>query len=67
MINKLDVNAECTAYKDKQNNHPLNDGVYIELFAIKNGIRYNVKTIELKDMANILTNNLLDGIEKLWR
>lgn len=59
-------NAECTEYKNKQNNHLENDGVYIELFTIKNGIRYNAKTIEMKDMANILTNSLMDGIEKMW-
>lgn len=59
--------AECTEYKNKQNNHLANDGVYIELFAIKNGIRYNAKTIEMKDMANILTNSLMDGIEKMWK
>jgi hypothetical protein len=59
--------AECKEYKDKQNNHSVNDGVYIELFAIKNGIRYNAKTIEMKDMANILTNSLMDGIEKIWK
>ena len=60
-------NAKCSVECHRNNNATENDGVYIELFAIKNGIRYNVKTIELKDMANILTNNLLDGIEKLWQ
>ena len=59
--------AECTEYKDKKNDFATNDGVYIELFAIKNGIRYNIKIIEMKDMANILTYSLMDGIEKMWK
>lgn len=59
--------AECTEYKYKNSNSEINDGVYIELFAIKNGVRYNAKTIEMKNMANILTNSLMDGIEKMWK
>lgn len=55
--------AECTEHKDKKHK----DGVYIELFAIKDGIRYNAKIIEMKDVANILTNSLMDGIEKMWQ
>lgn len=39
----------------------------MELFAIKNGIKYNAKIIEMKDMANILTNSLMDGIEKMCK
>lgn len=59
--------AECKEYKDKQKNSQDNDGVYIELFAIRNGIRYNAKIINMKDMANILTNSLMDGIEKICK
>lgn len=57
--------AECTEYKDKKDSVAINDGAYIELFAIKNGVRYNAKIINMKDMANILTNSLMDGIEKM--
>ena len=60
-------NAECTEYKDKKDSVTINDGAYIELFAIKNGVRYNAKIINIKDMANILTNSLMDGIENLWK
>ena len=59
--------AECSVYKDKKNDFATNDGVYIELFAIKDGIRYNAKIINMKDMANILTNSLMDGIENLCK
>ena len=55
--------AECTEYKDKKHK----DGVYMELFAIKDGVRYNAKIVEMKDVANILTNSLMDGIEKMWK
>ena len=55
--------AECAEYKDKKHK----DGIYIELFSIKDGIRYNAKIIEMKDVVNILTNGLMDGIEKMWQ
>lgn len=61
------TDAGCTVYKDKKDSTVINDGVYMELFAIKNGIRYNAKIINMKDMANILTNSLMDGIENLWQ
>lgn len=43
----------------------MDDGIYIELFAVKNGVRYNAKIIDMKDVSKILTNGLVDGIEKL--
>lgn len=59
-------NGECHSIENCMYKQDTNDGVYMELFAIKDGIRYNAKIIEMKDVANILTNNLMDGIEKLW-
>lgn len=53
----------------EQNNETsqiLNDGVYMELFAVKDGIRYNAKIIDMKEVSTILTNSLMDGIEKMW-
>ena len=41
------------------------DGIYIQLFAVKDGVRYDMKEINLKDASAILTNSLMDGIEKL--
>ena len=43
----------------------LSDGCYMELFAVQNGTRYNSKIVSLKDASIILTNSLMDGIEKL--
>ena len=59
--------GECISIENCMHKSDVNDGVYMELFAIKDGIRYNAKTIEIKDVANILTNSLMDGIEKLWK
>ena len=44
----------------------LDDGIYTELFAVKNGIRYNAKIVDMKKVSTTLTNSLMDGIEKLW-
>ena len=43
------------------------DGIYAELFAVKDGTRYNAKVVSIKEMSTILTNSLMDGIEELWK
>lgn len=59
--------AECTEYKDKESKPMANDdGIYMELFTIKDGVRYNAKIINMKEVSTTLTNALMDGIEKLW-
>lgn len=45
----------------------LDDGTYAQLFAVKDGKRYDAKVINFKDIAIILTNGLMNGIEKLWK
>lgn len=42
------------------------DGIYMELFAVKNGVRYNAKIINMRDVSTVLTGSLMDGIKKLW-
>jgi hypothetical protein len=49
---------------DKYNSR--DDGVYMELFAVKNGMRYNAKVVSMSEASKILTNGLMDGVEKLW-
>lgn len=44
----------------------MNDGIYMELFAVKDGIRYNAKIVDMKEVSTKLTNSLMDGIEQLW-
>ena len=41
------------------------DGLYAQLFAVKDGVRYDMKTVSLAEITNVLTNSLMDGIEKL--
>lgn len=48
-------------------NQIMNDGVYMELFVVKDGIKYNAKIVDMKDVTKVLTNSLMDGIEKLWQ
>lgn len=38
----------------------------MEMFAVKNGVRYNAKIMDMKDVSVMLTQSLMDGIEKLW-
>ena len=50
---------------DKYN--PRNNGCYVELFAVKDGVKYKAKELSLSETKSILTNGLVDGIEKLWK
>lgn len=43
----------------------MNDGMYVEFFVVKDGVRYNLKTADMKNVSVTLTNSLMDGIEKL--
>ena len=51
--------------EDIVSNNKLQEGLYIEVFAIKDGIRYNSKIINIRDLSTILTGSLMNGIEKL--
>lgn len=55
----------CTKYTNNTTLIP--DGIYMEMFAVKNGIRYNAKVVSMKDTSIVLTNSLMDGINKLWK
>ena len=50
----------------REEKQTMNDGVYVELFAVKDGIRYNAKIIDINEVSTILTSSLMDGIDKLW-
>ena len=54
--------AECTEYRV---NPAVNDGIYMELFAVKDGLRCNMKIINIQEASKTLVNGLMDGIEKL--
>ena len=42
------------------------DGAYLESFVHKDGVRYNMKVINMKEVATTLTNSLMDGVHKLY-
>lgn len=44
----------------------LDNGCYLELFSVKDGVRYNAKIINIKDASTTLVTGLMDGIQKLW-
>lgn len=41
------------------------DGIYVEIFAVKNGVRYNLRRVGLTEVSTTLTNAVMDGIGKL--
>lgn len=47
------------------NNEKIEDGIYVEILAVKDGERYNVKIVSMKEIATTLTSSLMDGIESL--
>lgn len=49
------------------NNKAMDDGIYMELFSVKDGVRFNYKVVNMRDFTTILTNSLMDGIEKLYQ
>ena len=43
----------------------MKDGIYFEIFAIKNGKRYNVKIIDASEVSKIMANSVVDGLWKV--
>ena len=43
----------------------MKDGIYFEVFAVKDGIRYNMKIIDLGEVSKVMTNSLMDGLGKV--
>lgn len=41
------------------------DGIYIETFFIQNGERHNLKITSMHDFVIILSNSMMNGVEKL--
>ena len=40
----------------------MKDGIYFEVFAIKNGIKYNLKIIDAAEVSKIMANSVMDGL-----
>ena len=43
----------------------MKDGIYFEIFAVKDGVRYNVKIIDAKEVSGIMANSVMDGLGKV--
>ena len=43
----------------------MKDGIYFEIFAVKDGVRYNVKIIDAKEVSEIMANSVMDGLGKV--
>ena len=43
----------------------MEDGIYLEIFAIKEGKRINFKIVSLRQLSKVLTNGLMNGLEKI--
>ena len=43
----------------------MKDGIYFEIFAVKDGVRYNAKIINAKEVSGIMTNSVMHGLEKV--
>lgn len=39
--------------------------IYLEIFVMKDGKRYNVKTMSIKHLSLTLTNGLMNAIEEI--
>lgn len=57
------VGCDCVLRGDDMDK--IMDGIQIDIFAVKDGKKYFLKTIDMKDVTNILVDNLMNGIEEI--
>ena len=43
----------------------MKDGNYFEIFAVIDGIRYNTKIIDVKEVGIIMATSVMDGLGKV--
>ena len=43
----------------------MKDGIYFEIFAVKNNTRYNIKIVNTADVSKILVNSVMNGLENI--
>lgn len=43
----------------------MKDGIYFEIFAVKDGVRYNAKIIDAKEVSGIMANSVMNGLGKV--
>ena len=45
------------------NNTNDKDGIYVEVYAVKNGVKYTLRCTPAKEFTNSLVNGLMNGFE----
>lgn len=43
----------------------MQDGMYIEVFAVIDNVRYNAKIVDMRTVSSILANSIMDGLGKV--
>ncbi len=43
----------------------MDDGIYLEIFAAKEGKRINLKIVSLRQLSKVLTNGLMNAFEEI--
>jgi hypothetical protein len=43
----------------------MKDGIYFEMFAMKDGVRYNAKIIDIGEVGRTIANSVFDGLGKV--
>ena len=43
----------------------MKDGIYFEIFAVKDGVRYNARIIDAAEVSKIMANSVMDGLGKV--
>ena len=43
----------------------MKDGIYFELFAVKDSVRYNAKIIDVEEVSEIMANSVMNGLGKV--
>lgn len=41
------------------------DGIYVDIFAVKDCKKYLLKTLDMRNVSEILVNNLMNGIDEV--
>lgn len=43
----------------------MRDGIYFEMFAMKDGVRYNAKIVDIGEVGRTIAKSVFDGLEKV--
>ena len=43
----------------------MKDGIYFEVFAVKDNVRYNIRITDAKEVSSLLVNSVMDGLGKV--